>query len=278
MDNSNSSAVPPPSIIRRLFHQVGQSTILGFRRQLYVTSMLWEAAALAILPSSWVAPVRDRLARQILFAGVESIPITMGIALLAGGSVYMQCLVWLQFTGNTELLGDMVATVLFREAAPFLATFIVIGASASAITTELATMKTSGEVSLLEAQGINIFHYLALPRILGLSACVFGLSLIFLGVALASSWLGFVLFSPELQGGTPFMRSMLDGVGAKEWISLILKSLVPGLFVGAVCCYEGLRVSGVSTQVPQAVSRAILQSISYTVIIWGFAILITYLV
>ncbi len=266
------------SLFRRFLYDVGSGFIGGVRHHLYIMSMLYEAALLAVQPSSWVYPVRVRMARQILFAGVEAIPITTGLALLAGASVYMQCLIWLQFTGNTQFLGDMVGTILFREAAPFLATFVVIGASASAITTELANMKTSGEVALLESQGINIFQYLALPRILGLACCVLGLSLIFVAVSLVSSVLGFALFSPSALGGSPFMKSMWESVGATEWISLVAKSLFPGLFMGAICCYEGLRVSGVSTEVPQAVSRSILHSMSYTVIIWGIAILITYLV
>ena len=232
---------------------------------------------MAVKPTTWVYPVRNRLARQILFAGVEAIPISILVALLAGATVYLQCLLTIELTGKADLLSQMVVTVLFREAAPFLATFIVIGASASAITTELANMKASGEVALLEAQGINLFHYLAVPRMIGLAICVAGLSIIIVSFAMISSVMGFLIFSTNAYGAAPFLISILEAVDAADWVSLLVRSLLPGLIMGTICCYEGLRVKGIATEVPQAVSRAILQSIGYSVLIWGVVIMITYL-
>lgn len=257
--------------------RVGRRSALFLENQLYVSTMFCMGLVMAVQPGTWVYPVRNRLARQILFAGVEAIPFTILVAVFVGASVYLQCLFWLEYTSKVEFLGRMVAAIVFRELAPFLSTFIVIGASASAITTELANMKTSGEIRLLESQGVNVFQYIAVPRMIGLSICVFGLAVIFAMVAVVASGLGLTLFRTESRGAAPFLRSVFEAVNVIDWVSLAVKSLVPGLIMGAICCHEGLRVTGASTEVPQAVSRAILRSISYAVFISGIVMMITYL-
>jgi len=244
---------------------LGGAVLAGFQAQVYLSAMLATGLSMAIRPATWVHPVRDRLAKQILFAGVEAIPFTAVVAVLVGAMVYLQCYLWLEYTGQLDLSGRMVASFLIRLAAPFLATFIVIGASASAITTEMATMKTSGEVSLLESQGIDIFHYLVVPRMVGLSVCVFGLSLLFVVIAMLSAALGFLAFGGSILNAGPFYRSLFESLSGSDLVSMSVQTLLPGLLMGALCCYEGLRVGGASTEVPQAVSRAILRSIILSV-------------
>ncbi len=256
--------------------RLGGLVVELLRAQSYIATMLFSALFMAVRPATWVYPVRDRLAKQVLFGGVEAIPFTTVVAGLVGAMVYLQCLIWLEYTGQVDLSGRMVATFLVRLAAPFLATFIVIGASASAITTEMATMKTSGEVTLLESQGIDIFHYMVVPRMIGLSLCVFGLSLLFVAIAMLSAAMGFLFFSGSAGNAGPFYRSLFETMSGADLFAMSVQTLVPGLLMGALCCYEGLRVGGASTEVPQAVSRAILSSISASVLITALVLLVSY--
>ncbi len=258
-------------------HRLGGRILDFFRAVIYLSTMLCVALSMAVRPGTWVYPVRDRLAKQILFGGVEAIPFTTVVAALMGATVYLQCLLWLEYTGQVDLSGKMVATLLVQLAAPFLSTFIVIGASASAITTEMATMKTTGEVALLESLGIDIFHYMVVPRMIGLAVCVFGLSLICVVVAMIAAALGFVLVSGSTVDAGPFFRSLLGSLTGVDLLSISLQTILPGLVMGAICCYEGLRVRGASTEVPQAVSRAILRSISVAVGITALVMAITYI-
>ena len=257
-------------------NRLGGKVVELLQGVLYLSTMFCVALSMAVRPGTWVYPVRDRLAKQILFAGVEAIPFTMVVAALMGATVYLQSLIWLEYTGQVDLSAQMVATLLVQVAAPFLSTFIVIGASASAITTEMATMKTSGEVSLLESQGIDIFHYMVVPRMIGLSICVFGLSQICVVVAMGAAALGFVFISGSTVDAGPFFRSLFESLSADDFLSIAVQTFLPGLMMGAICCYEGLRVGGASTEVPKAVSRAILHSISVAVVITAFVMLVTY--
>ncbi len=241
---------------------------------LYILTMLFSFAVEVVRPSTWQRPVRDRLARQIIFTGVEAVSFTILVALFVGGSVFVQCLVWLQYTGQMKFLTEIISALLIREAAPFLASFIVIAASASAMTTELANMKISGQVRLLESQGINLFRYLAIPRMLGLGLSVLGLSIFFAAGALFASAVGFFLVSNDVHGA--FFQGIFESLDMVDLIALVGKSFLPGLATGAICCYEGLRVSGATTEVPKAVSQAMLRSVSAGVFIWGLILVFSF--
>lgn len=257
-------------------HSLGGKVIGLGRSVVYLSTMLCVAVSMAVRPATWVYPVRDRLAKQILFAGVEAMPFTAIVSALMGATVYLQCLIWLEYTGEVDLSAKMVATLLVQIAAPFLSTFIVIGASASAITTEMATMKTTGEVALLESLGIDIFQYMVVPRMIGLAVCVFGLSLICVVVAMVSAAAGFILISGSSVDAGPFFHSLFESLSGDDLLSISVQTIFPGLVMGAICCYEGLRVGGASTEVPQAVSRAILSSISVALGITAVVMLVTY--
>ena len=49
-----------------------------------------------------------------------------------------------------------------------------------------------------------------------------------------------------------------------------------GLFAGIVCCFEGLRTSGDATEIPKAVSRAMLRAVTVAVFIWGAIVIAVY--
>ena len=63
---------------------------------------------------------------------------------------------------------------------------IVIGRSGTIILVELGTMKTEGQVHALDAQGIDPFLYLVLPRVMALSLSMFCLTITFVAVALVA--------------------------------------------------------------------------------------------
>ena len=87
-----------------------------------------------------------------MFAGV-----TAGIVLTLNSYKF------LEFTGQIDFLGPVLSILVIREAAPFFACVIIISASASAITTEIAMMRVNGEVDLLEGQGVNLVQFLVMP-------------------------------------------------------------------------------------------------------------------
>ena len=107
---------------------------------------------------------------QIILQGLPSI---IASGLLIGLAMVHQVLYWLQFAGQEGFIGEFLVLALVREIAPVLVGMIVIGRSGSMMMVELGAMRVGGQVHLLDAQRIDPFLYLVLPRVLATALGVF---------------------------------------------------------------------------------------------------------
>lgn len=240
-------------------------------------AVAWTVLAASVQPRYWPSPVRNVLARQILFTGYEATRFISMIALLVGLAVVLQAQVALSKLGQSGLLGPILVMVIIREVGPLLTNFIVIGRSGTAMTTELANMKVNGEVDLLDAQGLDPFLYLVLPRVLGAALSIFCLTIIFIAVSFISGFLSGMLLGANTGNPEAFVRSIFGAVTPADVFNLILKSFVPGLLMGSICCIQGLSVGTAVTEVPQAATRAVVNSTAALFITSALVSLVTYL-
>src|SRR5215217_1705358 len=99
---------------------------------------------------------RHVITRQILFTGVDALPVVSVIALLLGIIVISQAATQLPKVGAGDMLGNIVVVVLIRELGPLLTAFVIVARSGTAITTELGNMRVGQEVTALEIMGIPV--------------------------------------------------------------------------------------------------------------------------
>jgi ABC-type transporter Mla maintaining outer membrane lipid asymmetry permease subunit MlaE len=111
--------------------------------------------------------------QQVYFTGLEALPFLALLSLLLGSTVIVQALPQLQDVGATGLVGKILVIVIVRELGPIVTAMVVITRSGTAMAAEMATNRITGQVEALEAMGIDIFHYLIAPRILGTTLAVF---------------------------------------------------------------------------------------------------------
>lgn len=225
-------------------------------------AMVWAVLMKSVRPGTWTAPMRNVLARQILFTGLEASGFVSLIALIVGVLVVVQAQYWLVRLGQAGLIGPILTAVVLRELGPLLTNFVVIARSGTAISTELANMKVHGEVRTLDAMGIDPFVYLVIPRVLGVAASTFCLSIVFLAVTFiggfACMWL---ILLGDLDMGL-FFGNIIGAVTIRDVFSLLAKSILPGMLTGAICCDEGLSVGRAVTEVPIAATRGVMRSVA----------------
>jgi len=203
-------------------------------------------------------PVLRVLLKQIYFTGVEAWAVIVVLFLLFGVLILSQ-IISFAGVGAASLTGKVLVWIVVRELGPLLTAVIVIARSGTAVAAELATMKISGEIDVLESMGIPSDRYLILPRILGVSAAVVFLTLYAEVVAVAGGYLaGSLLWGISLeqynQGIVPFLTMREIGIS-------VFKSLSFGLIIAAVCCRQGLSVEGSFTQIPQAATKGVMRSL-----------------
>ena len=255
----------------------GSRTLRYLGRANYTLGVTLWVLRLAVKPSTWRKTVREALARQVLYSAVEAAPFTVVVASLIGVSVVVQAQVWLGRIGQTHLLGPVLVAVVIRELGPLLANMIVIGHSGNAIAAELGHMRLSGEVRVLDAQGLDPLVYLVVPRALAAMTAVLCLTVIFIFACLFSGhWFGWLLGA---RGGgiLAFLESVARAIGPWDVFNVVAKALVPGLLAGVICATEGLSVADTITDVPRATARAVQRSVVTLFFISALISLVTYL-
>jgi len=257
--------------------RIGEAALQKWRITRHVAAVTYGAVWLAFRPLSWRRTVREQLARQILFTGVDALGLVLLIAALAGISIVSQAQLWLSKFGQSEMLGPLMVAVIMRGAGPMLVNFVVIGRSGTAIVTELATMRVHREVDFLDAQGVDPMVYLVMPRIVGMAVSVLSLTIVFIVGSLASGFLTSLLMGVGARAPGVFLDSILLPIRAADVLDLLAKTLIPGLLTGAICCMEGLSIAGAATDVPQAATRAVVRSIATLLIVSALASVVAYI-
>ena len=244
----------------RFLGWIGSSAIDIVRRWIYLASVIYSVLMLVGQPTTWRRTVREVLARQILFTGVEAVRFTAAIAFFVGIAVVVQAQLWLQKIGQVTAVGPLLVAVIVREVGPLLANVIVLVRSGNAITVELANMRQTGELRVLDAQGVDPLLYLVVPRVIGVMLSVFCLSVILITTSLVTGYI--IALTLNLKVGTPafFLRGILGAITAADVPSVAARSLLPGMIAACICCTEGLSVGGAQTDVPRAVTRAVQRS------------------
>lgn len=211
-------------------------------------------------------PISLVFLKQVYFTGFESLKIIIIISLTIG-TVLITQIISLVGAGNEPLIGKVLVWVVIRELGPLLTAIIVIARSGTAIATELGFMKINGEIDSIESLGIPKEQYLILPRIFGVTTAVIILTIYFeifsiIGGFLVASIGWHVSFEKFSQGIFSSLTVMDLSVSAA-------KSLFFGLFLTAACCRHGLEVGKSATQIPQAATKGVMQSLFLVFILDG---------
>jgi phospholipid/cholesterol/gamma-HCH transport system permease protein len=204
------------------------------------------------------SPVLNVYLRQVYFTGLEASKIILITALIIGTVVITQ-IVSIAGAGGETLTGKVIVWIVVRELGPLLTAIIVIARSGTAIAAELSQMKIGGEIDYLESLGIPAANYLIMPRIFGVTTAVVVLTVYFEFTAVMG---GFLVAS--LGWHVPW-QEYSQGVFSVLTLSVLAASLAKstlfGLFIASICCLQGLSVGKSVTNIPQAATRAVMQSL-----------------
>jgi phospholipid/cholesterol/gamma-HCH transport system permease protein len=255
---------------------LGSFAITRIRAAFYATAVVWAVLLAAARPRYWPRTTRDVLARQILFTGIEAIGFIAILAVPLSVSIVVQVNVWITKLGQSRLLGPVLVTVVIRELGPLLTNFIVIGRSGTAMAGEMGQMKVSGQIKLLDAQGLDPFTYLVLPRVLGMAVSVFCLTILFCVVTLISGYAIGVLLGAPLGPAGLYFEGIAGSITPADVGGVIAKTLVPALLTGAICCGEGLGVGNTISEVPMATTRGLQRSVIALFFVSAIVSLATY--
>jgi phospholipid/cholesterol/gamma-HCH transport system permease protein len=162
--------------------------------------------------------------------------------------------------GAQEYAGMVMVTVIVRELGPLVTALLVLARVGTMIVIELSTNRATGEVEALEALGIDPIHFLVMPRVLGLAASIFSLTVYMILVALFSGYLfAFVQDVPLTPG--QYLDQLAASLQWQDFALLALKTLSFGSIISVITCYQGLARPVRLEEVGQVTSNAVVSSV-----------------
>ena len=199
---------------------------------------------------------RHMIFRQMYTAGIESLPVTLVVAVFIGFLLALSAGVELAKYGQQAIVGQLVAVSVVREFGPFMTGLILAANVGSSMAAELGTMKVSEEIDALEVMSIDPARFLVLPRVLAMAIMTPLLTIFSNAVAILG---GGVIAMTQLGVSWPkYYQNVLLGLSLKGIYTGLLKALVFGLVIAIVSCSEGLRTTGGAVGVGRATRRSVI--------------------
>ncbi len=202
---------------------------------------------------------------QILFTGVDALPVVGAIALMLGLIIIIQAGTTLPQVGAGALLAKIVELTVVRELGPLLTAFIVIWRSGTAICTELGNMQVAQEIAALDSMGINLVRFLVMPRVAGVIVSMVCLTIYFDFIAIVG---GFLVAKIHLTIPIQvYLEEIEEVLSVSDVLITLIKSVLFGFTIAVICCYHGLSVVRATTEVPQQTTRAMLNTVTACLIL-----------
>lgn len=203
--------------------------------------------------------IHPRIRRQITDAGMRLLPMTSLLGVTLGLVIIGQTVSILNRIGAQEFTGTIMVTVVIRELGPLAAAFLTLARVGTATVIELGIARANGEVEALEALRIDPVHYLVLPKVLGLAAAIFSLTIYLIAVALLSGYTFSFLQNIPLKPGDYFGQ-LAAALQWEDFLVMALKTCSFGALIALTACYEGLARPISINEVSNATSRAVIRA------------------
>lgn len=175
--------------------------------------------------------------QQVYAIGVNSTLIIALVALFTGMVLGLQLYYTLIKFGAVGAVGAAISLTLIRELGPVLAGIMITARAGSAMTTEIGVQRITEQIDALTTMGIHPVRYLVSPRIMAAVISFPVLTTIFDVVGIIGAYISSVLLL-GLDKGT-YLYRVQSSVVMEDISGGLIKALVFGILVSAICCYQG---------------------------------------
>jgi phospholipid/cholesterol/gamma-HCH transport system permease protein len=191
--------------------------------------------------STWRrATVRAEFRRELRLALGGGLLTVLVTAVIVGLGMVYQAIYWLSYVGQEGFVGRLLVTVLVRETTPVLVGLILLGRSGTVTVVEFGAIKASGQLGMLQAQGIDPFTLLVLPRALALAVAGFTLGILFLATALGTGWVIAEMLGLTQDGPAGFVASVVDATDRRDFALFAAKLGLIGALVALTSAITGM--------------------------------------
>ncbi|MDH4129802.1 MAG: ABC transporter permease [Spirochaetota bacterium] len=212
----------------------------------------------------------ENILKQIYFTGVKALFVMSAVSLILGGIIIFVCA---QLGLSETVISNVLIATIIQYVGPLVTMMIIIGRSGTAIASEIGNMKVSNEIEALEMMGIDSLHFVAAPRIIGMTISILCLGVYFGLVGILGGALVIVNVL-ETFSADKFYQTFFNSIELSFIIENIFKIFGFGIIISSVGCYQGFKVKISSTEIPQTTTQSVGRSIILCFIYYAFITII----
>jgi phospholipid/cholesterol/gamma-HCH transport system permease protein len=204
------------------------------------------------------------LLNQCDLVGSKSLPLVALAGAAIGAVLALETRDSLTRFGARSMLPAVIVFSIFKESGPIITGLVVSGRVGAGIGAELGSMKVTEQIDAMEASAVDPFRFLVLTRVVACALMMPLLTIVanFVGVMLG--WVTNMLFEP--MSIRLFLETGFRSVGFSDFIPPVLKTLVFGLIIGSVSCFQGMRTSGGTAGVGRAATSSVVLSSLFVIV------------
>jgi phospholipid/cholesterol/gamma-HCH transport system permease protein len=246
--------------------RIGGATLNGLAYVGGLTRLGARAGYFALVAPFRGRPLRlDRAIHQAMAVGVGALPILSLISFFIGLILALQGAYELRKFGALNFVASAVAITMTRELGPLITAVVVIGRSGSAFAAEIGTMKVTEEIDALETMALDPVQFLVTPKFIAMA----------LMLPCLTTWADSIgVFGGALFGVagadfsfTGYMHATLSALLLRDIFSGLIKSVMFGITITAVGCYEGFRTGAGAEEVGRSTTSAVVTSIFLVILV-----------
>ncbi|MFH4354498.1 MAG: MlaE family lipid ABC transporter permease subunit [Neisseriaceae bacterium] len=199
------------------------------------------------------------IVREIYYFGVSSLSIVVFCSLFIGLVLGLQAYHSLIAFRAEASLGALVGISILREIGPVLSAILFASSTGSAMTSEIALLKTTEQLDALEVMGIDPLERIIGPRFWAGFFSMPCLAMIGNAAAIFGAYSIAVLFY-HLDANT-FWESMNQAISiSNEILGALIKSTIFGVFIVMIAIYNGLNAKPTASGSLKATNQTVVWS------------------
>jgi len=198
------------------------------------------------------------LIRQLDEVGSKSLPMVALAGAAIGAVLALESRHSLIRFGAKAMLPAAIVFAIIHETGPVVTGLVVSGRVGAGIGAELGSMKVTEQIDAIEASGVNPYKLLAFTRIL---ACTLMLPLLTLAAdfaGVATGWIATTLAEP--MSFHKFLHAGFAGASFSDFLAPTFRTMVFGLIIGTVACFQGMRSQGGTEGVGRSATSSVVLS------------------
>jgi phospholipid/cholesterol/gamma-HCH transport system permease protein len=204
------------------------------------------------------------LFRQCDEVGSKSFPLVALAGAATGVVMALQTRSGLVRFGGKSLIPLILILSIVKESGPTITGLIVSGRVGAGIGAELGSMRVTEQIDAMEASAVNPFKYLVATRVIACTLMLPLLTLVadFFGILMG--WIACTLAEPITL--RLFLEAGTKSVQFSDFLPPTLKTMVFGLLIGLIACFQGMRTKGGTAGVGRAAMTAVFLSSLFVVL------------